>query len=270
LTERLPRAALDSNVIFSRVLHELFGRVAAEARLLDLFWGEPLLTEAERVLIERKPVPPRVAARWVSYPRQAFPGGEVDINKLDPAIDLATLTSDSDDQHICAVAILAEGFISQTMISLASRASTSRVELQHLWSSAGHRCVKRAADLVHLHWVQHGYLLHQLTLGDRRKVVETGHARSGHPVRLVQFDLVGQTTNRGRKRHNDHLAQPLNSLVTGQDEIGTSSMNKRLAPPDFTPSYAHHHRSRVHYQRSPVARSRSRRRASVCSARVAV
>ena len=108
MSERLPRAILDSDVIFSRVLHELFGRVAAEARLLDLIWSEPLLTEAERVLIERKPVPPKVAARWVGYLHQAFPGGEVDITRLDPAIDLATLTSDPDDRHVCALAIVGE------------------------------------------------------------------------------------------------------------------------------------------------------------------
>ena len=108
MSERLPRAILDSDVIFSRVLHELFGRVAAEARLLDLIWSEPLLAEAERVLIERKPVPPQVAARWVGYLRQAFPGGEVDITRLDPAIDLAILTSDPDDQHVCALAIVGE------------------------------------------------------------------------------------------------------------------------------------------------------------------
>jgi predicted nucleic acid-binding protein len=108
LSERLPRAILDSDVIFSRVLHELFGRVAAEARLLDLIWSEPLLAEAERVLVERKPVPPEVAARWVGYLREAFPHGEFDISRLDPTIDLATLTSDSDDQHVCALAIVSE------------------------------------------------------------------------------------------------------------------------------------------------------------------
>jgi predicted nucleic acid-binding protein len=108
LSERLPRAILDSDVIFSRVLHELFGRVAAEARLLDLIWSVPLLAEAERVLVERKPVPPEVAARWVGYLREAFPQGEVDISRLDPTIDLATLTSDPDDQHVCALAIVGE------------------------------------------------------------------------------------------------------------------------------------------------------------------
>lgn len=108
MSERLPRAVLDSDVIFSRVLHELFGRVAAEARLLDLIWSEPLLAEAERVLIERKPVPPAVAARWVGYLRQAFSGGEVDIGRLDPAIDLTDFTIDPDDHHVCSLAIVGE------------------------------------------------------------------------------------------------------------------------------------------------------------------
>ncbi len=90
------------------MLHELFGRVAAEARLLDLIWNEPLLAEAERVLIERKPVPPAVAARWVGYLRQGFAGGEVDIGRLDPAIDLTRLTSDPEDHHVCALAIVGE------------------------------------------------------------------------------------------------------------------------------------------------------------------
>jgi hypothetical protein len=108
LSEPLPRAILDSDVIFSRVLHELFGRVAAKARLLDLIWSEPLLAEAERVLVERKPVPPVVAARWVGYLREAFPQGAIDISRLDPTIDLARLTNDPDDQHVCALAIVGE------------------------------------------------------------------------------------------------------------------------------------------------------------------
>lgn len=44
----IPRAVLDSNVIFSRVLHELVGRAAGEARLFDLVWSDELLTEAKR------------------------------------------------------------------------------------------------------------------------------------------------------------------------------------------------------------------------------
>jgi hypothetical protein len=42
---RRPRAVLNADIIFSRVLHELMGRIAAELRLLDLFWSEQLLAE---------------------------------------------------------------------------------------------------------------------------------------------------------------------------------------------------------------------------------
>jgi hypothetical protein len=44
VTERsAPHAVLDSDIIFSRVLYELMGRVAAGLRLLDLVWSDELL-----------------------------------------------------------------------------------------------------------------------------------------------------------------------------------------------------------------------------------
>ncbi len=52
-----PRAVLDTDIIFSRVLHELMGRIAAELRLLDLFWSEQLLAEAQGSLVEKKRTP---------------------------------------------------------------------------------------------------------------------------------------------------------------------------------------------------------------------
>jgi hypothetical protein len=55
---RLPRAVLDADIIFSRVLHELMGRLAAGARLFDLIWSEELLGEAKSSLIERKGLTP--------------------------------------------------------------------------------------------------------------------------------------------------------------------------------------------------------------------
>jgi hypothetical protein len=64
-----PRAVLDSDIIFSRVLHELMGRIAAELRLLDLFWSEQLLAEAQRSLVEKKQLPADSARRWVDYLR---------------------------------------------------------------------------------------------------------------------------------------------------------------------------------------------------------
>ncbi|MGH3048856.1 MAG: PIN domain-containing protein [Gaiellaceae bacterium] len=100
---RLPRAILDSNVIFSRVLHELFGRVAGSLRLLDLIWSEELLAEAERVLIERKPLKPEQAARWVAYLRDAFPQGRVDPANVE--LDLSALSDDPGDEHVCALAL---------------------------------------------------------------------------------------------------------------------------------------------------------------------
>jgi predicted nucleic acid-binding protein len=98
-----PRAVLDSNVIFSRVLYELLGRVAASLRLLDLIWSEELLAEAERVLIERKPLTPDQASRWVGYLRDAFPAGRVDLVTV--SIDAAALSADPADAHVCALAL---------------------------------------------------------------------------------------------------------------------------------------------------------------------
>ncbi len=69
-----PRAVLDTDIIFSRVLHELVGRIAAELRLLDLFWSEQLLAEAQRSPVEKKQLPPESAQRWVDYLRLSFPG----------------------------------------------------------------------------------------------------------------------------------------------------------------------------------------------------
>ncbi len=102
---KVPRAVLDSNVIFSRVLHELIGRVAREARLFDLIWSDELLAETRRALIEKKPTAEAVAARWVGYMREAFPNGGTDITNIPEGVDLSTLTSDPDDQHVCALAL---------------------------------------------------------------------------------------------------------------------------------------------------------------------
>lgn len=54
----------------------------AQARLFDLVWSDELLGETKRVLIERKPTSEAVAERWVSYLRDAFPDGRVDITDL--------------------------------------------------------------------------------------------------------------------------------------------------------------------------------------------
>ena len=102
---RLPRAVLDTDVIYSRVLHELIGRLAHQERLLTLIWSDELLKEAKRILVERKPMPEHAAERWVDYMRQAFPKQRIQIDQLPAEMDLTTLTADPGDHHICALAI---------------------------------------------------------------------------------------------------------------------------------------------------------------------
>jgi len=104
-SQRAPRAVLDTDVVFSRVLYELFGRLALQQRLLTLIWSDELLAEAERVLAARKPLPAAVAAQWVGYLREAFPQERVDLDTPKVGIDLGSLTSDPDDEHVCALAL---------------------------------------------------------------------------------------------------------------------------------------------------------------------
>lgn len=58
-----PRAVLDCDVIFSRVLHDLFGRLATAPRLFPLIWSDELLAEARSALMRRKPMSAEVADR---------------------------------------------------------------------------------------------------------------------------------------------------------------------------------------------------------------
>lgn len=104
----VPRAVLDSDVIFSRVLHELMGRVASDALLLDLIWSNELLDEARNSLINRKNVPEHAAQRWVDHMRREFPEGEVDITTVPADVDLSKLAKDPGDEHVCALAIAGE------------------------------------------------------------------------------------------------------------------------------------------------------------------
>jgi predicted nucleic acid-binding protein len=103
--ERPPRAVLDSDVIFSRVLYELLGRLALRQRALTLIWSDELLAEAERVLTARKPLPTAASARWVGYLREAFPHERVYLYTLGADVDLGSLTNDPDDEHVCALVV---------------------------------------------------------------------------------------------------------------------------------------------------------------------
>ncbi|MFI4977877.1 MAG: putative toxin-antitoxin system toxin component, PIN family [Solirubrobacterales bacterium] len=99
------KAVLDSNVLFSRVLHELLGRLASTGGLLELIWSEELVRETTRVLMEDKGLEREDAEVWVGFMTDAFPFGRVDISQIPPGLDLSTLTSDDDDQHVCALAV---------------------------------------------------------------------------------------------------------------------------------------------------------------------
>lgn len=100
-----PRAVLDADIIFSRVLHELMGRIAAELRLLDLFWSEQLLDEAQRSLIQKKQLPAESARRRVDYLRMSFPAGRINLDPQAP--DTVDLTLDPADAHVCAPVVAA-------------------------------------------------------------------------------------------------------------------------------------------------------------------
>jgi len=100
-----PRAVLDADIVFSRVMHELMGRVAKGLELLDLVWSEELLAETRRSLVEKKGLSEDAAARWVGYLSQNFPNGEIDLAGSAAGIDLGALTVDPDDHHVCRLAI---------------------------------------------------------------------------------------------------------------------------------------------------------------------
>lgn len=101
-----PRAVLDADIIYSRVLHDLMGRAARDLRVLDMFWSEELLAEARRSLEEKKRLPPASAQRWVDYLPRNFPNGRIDLDQT-PAAGLEKLTSDPSDIHVCTLAVAA-------------------------------------------------------------------------------------------------------------------------------------------------------------------
>ena len=145
---RRPRAVLDADIIFSRVLHELMGRIAAELRLLDLFWSEQLLAEAQRSLVEKKQISAESARRWVDYLRLGFPAGRIDLNPHIP--DVTALTRDPGDAHVCALVVAARADYLFTVLwrgvsgilRRSARRKTCRAGIQsrcvsRLWSSRG-------------------------------------------------------------------------------------------------------------------------------------
>lgn len=109
--EGLARVAPDSAVLFSRVLHELIGRLALAYRLFDVVWSDELLDETKRVLIREKPLSAEVAEKWVGFVRDAFPSGRVDTQDVPGDVDVSQLTNDPGDEHVCALAVAARADI---------------------------------------------------------------------------------------------------------------------------------------------------------------
>lgn len=99
------RAVLDADIIFSRVLHELIGRLAVGPRLFDLIWSDELLDEAKSSLVDQKGLPDDAAEAWVDHMRREFPNGRVDPADVADDLDVRSLTRDPEDAHICALAI---------------------------------------------------------------------------------------------------------------------------------------------------------------------
>lgn len=99
------RAVLDADIVFSRVLHELMGRLATGARLFDLIWSEELLDEAKSSLMKRKGLSADAAQAWVGHMRREFPNGGVDLAGVPRDLDLASMTRDPGDVHVCSLVI---------------------------------------------------------------------------------------------------------------------------------------------------------------------
>ena len=99
------RAVLDADIIFSRVLHELIGRLAVGPRLFDLVWSDELLGEAKSALVDQKGLSDEAAEAWVGHMRREFPNGRVNPASVADDLDVESLTRDLGDVHVCALAI---------------------------------------------------------------------------------------------------------------------------------------------------------------------
>ena len=91
---------LDTDVLFSRVHHETYGRLGAEG-VVAVIWSEAILAELERVLIEHGRSPTHAEA-VCNFVRVGFPESQVE-----PASDEgAAFVRDPADAHVAAAAIV--------------------------------------------------------------------------------------------------------------------------------------------------------------------
>ena len=93
------RVVLDTDVLFSRVYHETYGRLGAEG-VVVVIWSEEILAELERVLIEHDR-DPRYAEAVCSFVRAGFPDSQVEPRSEDGA----GFVSDPADAHVAAAAL---------------------------------------------------------------------------------------------------------------------------------------------------------------------
>jgi predicted nucleic acid-binding protein len=93
------RLVLDTDVLFSRVYHETYGRLGAEGVVI-VIWSDAILAELERVLIEHGRSP-RHAEAVCNFVRAGFPGSHVEPKSGGGA----AFVSDTADAHIAAAAL---------------------------------------------------------------------------------------------------------------------------------------------------------------------
>jgi predicted nucleic acid-binding protein len=93
------RLVLDTDVLFSRVYHETYGRLGAEGVVI-VIWSEEILAELERVLIGHGRSP-RHAEAVCNFVRVGFPDSQVESKSEEGA----GFVSDPADAHVAAAAL---------------------------------------------------------------------------------------------------------------------------------------------------------------------
>lgn len=102
----IPRAVLDTNVLFPPVLRDLLLN-ATEHGLYQLVWSGEILEELRRNLVKVARLPPAVAERRVAWMIEAFP----DSMRRPPTHGTDILGVDAKDQHVAILAIASDAMI---------------------------------------------------------------------------------------------------------------------------------------------------------------
>jgi len=101
---RLERVFVDTATLYPISLADLVLRLA-EAGMYDLVWSDHLLTEVERVLVERKGLTPERSRYFCECIRAAFPFGRVAPEEYLPLV--ATRVGPDPDDHVHSAAAVA-------------------------------------------------------------------------------------------------------------------------------------------------------------------